>query len=227
MEASRTEDSTSECDQVGGGPVQNTDFCIDTEGTQHSWDQPTITMEQIALLGGWPARSGVIEVNLEDNTERTLQPGEVVHLRAGHAFCRRVRWKRGRSRAERIEAELAFLRSVFPTLVAKGNWILLPSFPLPTGWGRPSIDVAFLVPDGFPGAPPYGIYVPAGIRFRGTVPQSYTEPASSQPPFGGAWGMFSWSIAEGGDWRPTRSVAHGPNLLRWVRSFTQRFLEGA
>lgn len=214
------------CDQVGSGPVQNTDFCIDTEGTQHNWDQPTITMEQIASLGGWPARGGVIEVNLEDNTERTLQPGEVVHLRAGHAFCRRVRWKRGRSRAERIEAELVFLRSVFPTLRVEGNWILLPGFPLPGGWSRPSIDVAFLVPDGFPGAPPYGIYVPSSLRFGGNPPQNFAERADTQPPFGGDWGILSWSV-EDGDWVPGATVEKGANLLHWARGIGKRFAEGA
>ena len=89
-------------DDRGHGPR----YCVNTEGNEHNWSRSTITTEEIAALGGWPASQGVIQVN-EDNTERTLAPGEVVELRPGHAFCRRVRWKRGFTRSERIVAEAA------------------------------------------------------------------------------------------------------------------------
>ena len=52
------------------------------------------------------------------------------------------------------------------------------------------------------------------------------SPAGSAPPFAGAWGMFSWSVADGNDWRPTVSVEKGVNLLQWVRGMSQRFAEG-
>lgn len=201
-------------------------FCVNTEGTEHPWEHPRISTEEIARLGGWDPAQGVIEVHA-DNTERTLAPGEVVHLRPGHAFCRRVRWKRGLTRADRISAEVALLRRIFPDLEQHENWVRLPRLPLPTGWTPSPSDVAFQISDAFPGAPPYGIFVPAGLRFNGAVPQNYTEPAGSLPPFGGAWGVFSWSVADGADWRPSASVEHGVNLLQWVRGFTQRFLEGA
>ena len=55
-------------------------FCVNTEGAEHSWDERTITTEQIAELGGWDAAAGVVEVDLRENTERTLDPGEVVEL---------------------------------------------------------------------------------------------------------------------------------------------------
>lgn len=210
------------CDEHG----QQRRFCVNTEGTEHPWGTPRITMEQIARLGGWDPSQGVIEVHA-DNTERTLVPGEVVRLRPGHAFCRRVRWKRGFTRADRISAEIALLRRVFPRLEHRESWVRLPGVPLPAGWVPSPSDVAFQISDAFPGAPPYGIFVPVGLRFNGAMPQNYTEPAASQPPFGGSWGVFSWSVADGADWRPTASVEHGVNLLQWVRGFTQRFLEGA
>lgn len=66
-------------------------LCI--EGRELPWDQPTITREQLAELGGWPIELGVVEVNPEGN-ERTLEPGEVVELK-DRRFGKKFRWKRG------------------------------------------------------------------------------------------------------------------------------------
>lgn len=52
-------------------------------------------MEQITELGGWDISQGVILIDLHDNTELTLQPGEVVQLRPGLGFSKRVKFKRG------------------------------------------------------------------------------------------------------------------------------------
>ena len=127
---------------------------------------------------------------------------------------------------ERIEQELALLRRVYPNLESKGRWVRIPSYLLPPGWGQTTVDVAFLIKEGHPGTPPYGIYVPAGIRFKEILPNNYTEPASEQPPFGGTWGIFSWQ-PEDGDWRPTTDLSEGANLLNWVQGFAKRFQEGA
>ena len=35
-----------------------------------------------------------VEVD-DQNNERTLQPGQVVELKPGHGFAKKVRWKRG------------------------------------------------------------------------------------------------------------------------------------
>lgn len=200
-------------------------FCVNTEGTEHPWDRPRITTEEIARLGGWDPAQGVIEV-LADNTERTLAPGEVVLLQPGLAFCRRVRWKRGFTRGERIGAEVALLQEAFPGAEHRESWVCIPGVTLPPGWTPNVVDVVFQISDAFPGAPPYGIYVRAGLRFNGQVPANYTEPAGSAPPFAGNWGMFSWSIADSNDWRPTASVERGVNLLQWIRGMSQRFAEG-
>ncbi len=69
-------------------------YQIDIEGAFKPWDKDTITTEEIAALGEWDPSAGVILVN-EDNTERTLQPGEVVKLEPGMAFSRKVMFKRG------------------------------------------------------------------------------------------------------------------------------------
>ena len=131
------------------------------------------------------------------------------------------------NRAERIDIEIELLRSQFPDLDYRHPWVRLPKQHLPDGW-KPSItDVAFVIGDGHPGTPPYGLYVPAGIQFKGQVPQNYTEPAQTQPPFDGRWGTFSWTVSDPSQWQPSSDVRHGANLLRWARSFYERFEEGA
>ena len=70
-------------------------FVIDIEGDLVEWDQPTITTEQIAALGGWDPSKGVIVVDKKDQTERTLAPGEVVELKPGLGFSKKVIFKRG------------------------------------------------------------------------------------------------------------------------------------
>lgn len=77
--------------QGAGGPK----FTLDIEGNLVPWDGDTITTEQIADLGGWEISQGVMLIDFRDNSERMLQPGEVVELRPGLGFSKRVRFKRG------------------------------------------------------------------------------------------------------------------------------------
>jgi Multiubiquitin len=77
-------------DQSGGGPK----YFVSIEGQEYPWPKDTITFEEIANLGGWQPSEGVIEID-KDNNERTLHPGEVVQLKPGHGFSKKVRWKRG------------------------------------------------------------------------------------------------------------------------------------
>lgn len=75
-------------------PGQGPKYVLDIEGTEHSWEQDTITTEQIAELGGWDISQGVIEVD-KDNNERTLAPGEIIEIKPGHGFSKKHKWKRG------------------------------------------------------------------------------------------------------------------------------------
>jgi hypothetical protein len=77
-------------DHDGGGPK----FIVEVEGVEHSWGKPTITTEEIIQLGGWPASEGAILVD-ENGNERTLAAGEVIELKPGQRFGKRVRFKRG------------------------------------------------------------------------------------------------------------------------------------
>jgi len=130
---------------------------------------------------------------------------------------------------ERIERELAMLRQRHADLEYReeGRWVRIPRYPLPPGWNRETTDVAFPIPPAFPGVPPYGIYVPAGLTFNGNRPDNYTEPASTQPPFGGVWGIFSWTTFDG-QWRATAEPdpIRGYTLLAWVNGFADRFQQG-
>jgi hypothetical protein len=74
---------------------QGPKFYLDIEGQQKPWDKDTITTEEIAALGGWDVSQGVILIDMKDNTERTLKPGEVVELKPGMGFSKKVKFKRG------------------------------------------------------------------------------------------------------------------------------------
>jgi hypothetical protein len=69
-------------------------FLVNIEGAEIPWDRETITHEEIIQMGGWDPSQGAIEID-RDNTERTLQPGEVVELKPGHGFAKKIRFKRG------------------------------------------------------------------------------------------------------------------------------------
>jgi hypothetical protein len=128
---------------------------------------------------------------------------------------------------DRIAQELALLRSRHRDLEywEDGRWVRLPAYPLFHGWNRETTDVAFQIKVEYPGAAPYGFYVPAGLQHNGRTPSSYNEPAQAQPPFGGSWGFFSWQVEAG--WFPTADVVTGSNLLSFARTFADRFKEGA
>jgi hypothetical protein len=74
----------------GQGPK----YFVNIEGVEHPWPTETITTEEIAHLGGWDPSIGVIEID-QDNNERTLKPGEVVQIKPGQGFSKKIRWKRG------------------------------------------------------------------------------------------------------------------------------------
>ena len=72
-------------------------YCVWIEDKTHPWPQDTITTEKIAELGGWDVSNGVIEVDVDQN-ERTLKPDEVVKLRPGISFGKKLHFKRGAHR---------------------------------------------------------------------------------------------------------------------------------
>jgi len=69
-------------------------YILDIEGHQRSWDRDTITTEEIIGLGGWDISQGAILID-KDNNERTLQPGEVIEIKPGQGFSKKIRFRRG------------------------------------------------------------------------------------------------------------------------------------
>jgi hypothetical protein len=128
---------------------------------------------------------------------------------------------------ERIRKELDLLRTRYHDLeyIEEGQWVRGFAYPLPDGWNRSETDIAFPIPIGYPGTPPYGIYTPAGLLYNGKRPNNYQEPAPNRPPFTGIWGVFSWTTKDG-QWRAATDLDTGWNLLNWVMGFRDRFLEG-
>ncbi len=198
-------------------------YIVNIEGVEHKWHKDTITTEEVAKLGGWTSE-GVIEID-SNNVERTLGANEIIHLKKGIGFAKKIRWKRGDGVFElRLASEFNHLKGHFTNAKQRESWFLIPGYPLPDGWSLQHADIAFRVISGYPGTPPYGFFVPAGLRFKDTLPSNYQEAINDVPPFDGAWGMFSWSPE---DWRSSDDVAGGYNLLNFALSFAVRLREGA
>lgn len=201
-------------------------YTVDIEGTLYEWHNDTITVSEIANLGGWEAGTGVIEID-KDNNERQLAPDEVVELKPGHGFAKKVKWKRGDTLfSARLDEELLLLQSRFPGTRREGNWFMLPEVPVPSiGWNRDKVDVVLRVQPGYPGTPPYGFFVPSGLRINCAVPDNYQDAVGEAIPFPGAWGLFSWQ-PDDGQWRATAAAIGGSNLLNFALSVLVRLLQG-
>ena len=74
--------------------TQDAKFEVNIEGALKPWYKDTITTEEIADLGGWDPSLGVVLVD-EENVEHNLKPGEVVKLRPGIGFSKKISFKRG------------------------------------------------------------------------------------------------------------------------------------
>jgi multiubiquitin len=70
-------------------------FEVNIEGRIHEWTHSTISVPQIRQLGGLPDNQPVIEIHFHPNTERTLGENEIVELKPGHGFGKKVGSKRG------------------------------------------------------------------------------------------------------------------------------------
>jgi len=205
-------------------PNQGLKFFVNIEGTKHPWPKSTITTEDVAELGGWDPSVGVLLID-KDNNERTLTPGEIIEIKPGMGFAKKVRFRRGDIQ-DRIEQELEMLQGVYRRIILHGKeWVMLSDYDLPPQWTPDRVSVCFQIPPAYPGTPPYGLYVDATLQYQGRPPDNYQNPAANQPPFAGTWSVLSWQ-PDPASWRPAAEPRQGPNLLDWVRSFARRFHEG-
>ena len=69
-------------------------FEVDIEGSLFPWPKETITTEDIIRLGGWEPSQGARLID-QQNNEHELAPGQVVELKPGLGFSKKVRFKRG------------------------------------------------------------------------------------------------------------------------------------
>jgi hypothetical protein len=129
---------------------------------------------------------------------------------------------------DRIKEELELLRRSYSNIEYSdvGQWVKISDYPIPAGglWNRQTTDACFQIPLGYPVTPPYGFYVTSGILCGGNPPNSYQEPAQNSPPFQGTWGFFSWQ--QDSSWLPKADLRTGSNLLNFVKTFRDRFMEG-
>jgi hypothetical protein len=127
---------------------------------------------------------------------------------------------------ERIEQELALLRSVYPNLEWRGDalWVRIPEFAVPPGsWKQAVVEVAFRMPPGLPGEAPYAFFVRPGLEpVSPSTIENYLYPVSS-PCFGDDWGQLSWAPEA---WAPHAEITRGSNMLNFARSFADRLREG-
>lgn len=192
-------------------------FFVCIEGQEFDWSDDTITTEEIAELGGWDVKQGVIEVD-KDNDERTLATEEVIEIKPGHGFGKKVCWKRGLLDATRIKEEISLLKQYYNNVSYKEetglHWFLVETIQLHNGWEPSVVPVIFYVTEGHPGTQPYGFFVPMGTKFDGKAPKSSTP--KYQPPFDGEWRFISWQPLQ---WHPTDNVRTGDNLWGWTRGF--------
>jgi hypothetical protein len=124
---------------------------------------------------------------------------------------------------DRVRDEIALVRSRYPDLEFRevDFWARIPSYPLPQGWDRASIEVAFQVPRDFFAQQPYAFWVRPPLQVPGAgMPTNTSGPVATG--FGEGWQQFSWA-PDG--WQPGPDVRKGTNLLDFVRSFTRRFTD--
>jgi hypothetical protein len=76
-------------------PRPSPSYHVNTEGAEHEWHLPTITVAQVRALAGWDVSQAVVEVDLDTSTETTPDTAKPVTLRPGVGFARKIRFTRG------------------------------------------------------------------------------------------------------------------------------------
>lgn len=76
--------------QGGQGP----NYFIDIEGTEYAWDRDTITVPELRGLAGIPSDVAMLEIDA-DNNQRQLAEDEVIELKPGHGFSKKIKYARG------------------------------------------------------------------------------------------------------------------------------------
>lgn len=111
------------------------------------------------------------------------------------------------------------LKARFPaaTMAANGDGsftVTVPKMPTGKGWNRESVDIAFLVPAGYPLASPDCFWTEPGLALdHGGPPQNTGNNAGLNIPQDWLW--FSW--------HPSNWNANGSNLETYLNVIRRRF----
>jgi hypothetical protein len=68
---------------------------VNLDGDIREWDKSTISVAEIRGLAGWGDDQPVVMVDLKTNEERDLREDEVVDLKPGQGFSKKIKFKRG------------------------------------------------------------------------------------------------------------------------------------
>lgn len=79
-----------------GEPGEGPKFWVNIEGETFPWDEDEITPDQIRNLGDLPEDLPVLLIDLKTNEQRELDEDEVVELKPGMGFSKKIKFKRGR-----------------------------------------------------------------------------------------------------------------------------------
>lgn len=121
-----------------------------------------------------------------------------------------------------IETQLQRLKERHPdaTWEDKGHlglFVTIPNFNLPPGWSKSATQVKYLVPQGYPYAPPDCFWAESDVRVQGRPEMPHATQNNAMVPEMAGWVWFSWHLAQ---WNPNRD-----DLLSWMACIRDRFLK--
>lgn len=68
---------------------------VNLDGDVRDWPKSTITVAEIRGLAGWGDDQPVVIVDLKTNEERDLSEDEIIDLKPGQGFSKKIKFKRG------------------------------------------------------------------------------------------------------------------------------------
>ncbi len=131
----------------------------------------------------------------------------------------------------RLQVELEFLRQRIQSMdcIEEPSRVIIQihSYKLPSGWLPPTVELAFIVPAGYPVTPPDNFFVKPVLRVAtNTMPSNYNDDGTGNGMPG--WAFFSFHMQDANGvltWSPTNDPSVGDNLLTYYRAIGDRLRE--
>jgi hypothetical protein len=123
-----------------------------------------------------------------------------------------------RTQARRVYQEALLLARQFGVVdydEEDGQWVRIPEFPLPEGWGRPVTELLLVLPSGYPHMPPNGFFIDRHLRTQSghRIDHCFEERGEYNPYAAKGWAWFCIHLDRQA-WRPTGDILHGDNLVK-------------